>query len=94
MSDFLGDVFGKINNEIHVHVSVYIYIYFLILGDVLLHLATRSGNERAGIFLAKNGARLNLTNNKVTCYNGCSMRGILSKIDVTLLRIVMVSVVV
>ena len=65
MSDFLGDIFGKINiNEIHVHVSV--YIYFLFLGDVLLHLATRSGNERAGIFLAKNGARLNLTNNKVT----------------------------
>jgi len=25
MSDFLGDVFGKINNEIHVHVSVYIF---------------------------------------------------------------------
>ncbi|CAG2230838.1 ANKFY1 [Mytilus edulis] len=33
-------------------------------GDVLLHLATRCGNERAGIFLAKNGAKLNLTNNK------------------------------
>jgi hypothetical protein len=77
----------------YMYQCIYIY-FFLILGDVLLHLATRSGNERAGIFLAKNGARLNLTNNKVTCYNGCSMRGILSKIDVTLLRIVMVSVVV
>jgi hypothetical protein len=27
MSDFLGDVFDKINNEIHVHVSVYIIFF-------------------------------------------------------------------
>ncbi|KAL5017224.1 hypothetical protein ScPMuIL_006813 [Solemya velum] len=33
-------------------------------GDSLLHIATRFGNEAAGLFLAGNGARVNVSNNK------------------------------
>lgn len=47
-------------------------------GDTILHLAARSGNEEAGIFLAIRGAQPNLTNNKgetplhVSCSSGLS----------------------
>ncbi|XP_021369516.1 rabankyrin-5-like isoform X1 [Mizuhopecten yessoensis] len=47
-------------------------------GDTILHLATRSGNERAGIFLASHGAKVNLSNSKgenplhLACQKGLS----------------------
>ncbi|XP_062587167.1 rabankyrin-5-like isoform X2 [Saccostrea cucullata] len=45
-------------------------------GDCLLHLCARCGNSRAGIFLAKHAAKVNLTNSKgetplhLACLNG------------------------
>lgn len=37
----------------------------MFVGDSLLHLCAQCGNSKAGIFLAKHGAKVNLTNSKV-----------------------------
>ena len=40
-------------------------MWYFFLGDGLLHMTAYVGNEAAALFLARNGADVNLSNNKV-----------------------------